>query len=226
MPLVSGIGSAELPQHILKYIACIRPPKADARNDRCTWRRTEHGRFSVADGYKQFVKNKWQPKEERWELAWKFKGAQRVRQIICLLLHDRLLTNSERCRRGISDDNSFLICGFHVETPFHAMRDCYIAKSVWNMVVPNRVAAGMAWSKVVSLYSTRRGLGIDLGREKIRWMPPPAEFYKLNTDGAVEQGTNEATAGGLIRDCRGDWSIGFFRNIGACSVLNSELWAI
>ncbi|KAK5841923.1 hypothetical protein PVK06_004249 [Gossypium arboreum] len=85
---------------------------------------------------------------------------------------------------------------------------------------------GMAWSKIVSLYSTRRGLGIDLGREKIRWMPPPAEFYKLNTDGAVEQGTNEATAGGLIQDCRGDWLIGFFRNIGACSVLNSELWAM
>lgn len=59
-------------------------------------------------------------------------------------------------------------------------------------------------------------------------MLPPAEFSKLNTDGAVQEleGTNEATTGGLIRDCRGDWSIGFYRSIGGCSVLNSELWAM
>ncbi|KAH1130607.1 hypothetical protein J1N35_001985 [Gossypium stocksii] len=113
----------------------------------------------------------------------------------------------------------------------------------------------------------------------MRWMPPRAEFYKLNTNGAVQCGgknigsiyvlkgstvtsetgclssvkesestrlkrkklyhkkekrfipniqenTNETTAEGLIRDCRGDWSIGFCRNIVACSVLNSKLWAM
>lgn len=92
------------------------------------------------------------------------------------------------------------------------------------MNVADIVVAGMAWSKIVSLYSTRRGLEIDLGREKMRWMPPPAEFYKLNTDGAVQEGTNEAAVGGLIRDYKGDWSIGFCRNIGACSVLGKTIW--
>ncbi|KAH9661420.1 putative ribonuclease H protein [Citrus sinensis] len=49
----------------------------------------------------------------------------------------------------------------------------------------------------------------------IRWDPPPWPFLCLNTDGA-RKGNGEASAGGLLRNCHGNFIHGFSANLGVC----------
>ena len=40
-------------------------------------------------------------------------------------------------------------------------------------------------------------------RPRIRWTPPPEDFYKINFDAAVFQEDNRAGIGVIVRDCNG-----------------------
>ena len=57
------------------------------------------------------------------------------------------------------------------------------------------------------------------------WAPPTWPFLCLNTDGA-RKGNGEASAGGLLRDCHGNFIHGFSAYLGVCSVLKAELWGV
>ncbi|GKV36559.1 hypothetical protein SLEP1_g44676 [Rubroshorea leprosula] len=58
----------------------------------------------------------------------------------------------------------------------------------------------------------------------VRWFPPDFPFFKLNTDGAMNHATGQASAGGLIRDHGGRWIHGFAINIGPQSSYTAEIW--
>jgi len=57
----------------------------------------------------------------------------------------------------------------------------------------------------------------------IAWEPPPADWVKLNTDGASRGNPGLAAAGGVLRDREGRWIQGFALNIGVCSAPLAEL---
>ncbi|KAE8729875.1 hypothetical protein F3Y22_tig00003096pilonHSYRG00043 [Hibiscus syriacus] len=54
--------------------------------------------------------------------------------------------------------------------------------------------------------------------------PPPQEWIKAYSDGAVNLGDGSAAAGGVLRNHNGDWIVGFSRSLGKCLVLIAELW--
>ncbi|KAK9039567.1 hypothetical protein V6N11_014764 [Hibiscus sabdariffa] len=58
------------------------------------------------------------------------------------------------------------------------------------------------------------------------WTCPDEGWFKLNVDAAVQPGVEVAAIGGVIRSSAGVWVFGFARNIGRCSVVNAELWAV
>ncbi|GMQ03745.1 hypothetical protein CsSME_00049425 [Camellia sinensis var. sinensis] len=60
----------------------------------------------------------------------------------------------------------------------------------------------------------------------IKWNPPTAGCFKLNTDGASKGNPGKASAGGLIWDHLGQWVVGFCRNIGTTSNVAAELWGL
>lgn len=45
----------------------------------------------------------------------------------------------------------------------------------------------------------------------------------LNTDGAVQVDSRNATVGGVLRDRNGEWIIGYNKYLGKCSILDTEL---
>ncbi|EEF37507.1 conserved hypothetical protein [Ricinus communis] len=50
---------------------------------------------------------------------------------------------------------------------------------------------------------------------------------KLDTDGAYYcTSTQPAKAGGILRDCYGNWVSGFTVNTGSCSITEAELWGL
>ncbi|KAK8550620.1 hypothetical protein V6N12_039319 [Hibiscus sabdariffa] len=55
---------------------------------------------------------------------------------------------------------------------------------------------------------------------------PPAQEIKVNTDGTTNSISDLATCGGVGRDANSKWWFEFAKVIGACSVLETELWDI
>lgn len=60
----------------------------------------------------------------------------------------------------------------------------------------------------------------------IGWKYPDEDWVKLNVDGCSKGNPGKVGAGGVIRDHMGSWIGGFARNIGTCSSVTAELWAI
>ncbi|MBA0721805.1 hypothetical protein Golax_009309 [Gossypium laxum] len=107
--------------------------------------------------------------------------------------------------------------GSRVETPLHAVRDCLVARNVWAIV------QGVCWNILFGIITWR----IWKRRNNLLFN---GEFCKasieLNTDESRHLITGQASAGGLFRDHQGKWVTDYSRNMGVCSVLNVELWAI
>ncbi|KAK9046621.1 hypothetical protein V6N11_052506 [Hibiscus sabdariffa] len=59
-----------------------------------------------------------------------------------------------------------------------------------------------------------------------RWSRPHHGWVKANVDASVISTDGSAALWGVFRDEDGTWLYGFARNIGCCSVLFAELWAI
>ncbi|KAK7260345.1 hypothetical protein RIF29_26312 [Crotalaria pallida] len=61
----------------------------------------------------------------------------------------------------------------------------------------------------------------------ISWyISSPTGFVKLNVDGSVYKPSRRATCVGLLRDENGDFIEGFTCNLGMCSLVKAELWAL
>ncbi|XP_057760081.1 uncharacterized protein LOC130980412 [Arachis stenosperma] len=60
----------------------------------------------------------------------------------------------------------------------------------------------------------------------IRWIPPPESIIKINVDGLFYSHNNNAACGGVFRDQWGRFLKGFSCNLGSCSIMHAELWAV
>ena len=61
---------------------------------------------------------------------------------------------------------------------------------------------------------------------QIQWLKPPAGWHKLNTDGSVVNTNGLSGCGGLLRDCSGQWVVGFAKSISVSSSIAAELWVL
>ncbi|KAK8516807.1 hypothetical protein V6N13_080909 [Hibiscus sabdariffa] len=55
------------------------------------------------------------------------------------------------------------------------------------------------------------------------WQFPASGCTKVNIDGSCERLRGHATYGGVIHDASGQWKLRFYKYIGVCSILESEL---
>ncbi|EOY03992.1 Uncharacterized protein TCM_019225 [Theobroma cacao] len=58
------------------------------------------------------------------------------------------------------------------------------------------------------------------------WVKPNLSYVKLNMDGSAKGQPKNAVAGGLVKDEKGNWLLGFAFNIVTSFSLGAELWAI
>lgn len=56
-----------------------------------------------------------------------------------LIWHGRILTNDERKRHHMTEDDSCPLCLLDIETILHALRDCTFARNIWRSVIPPQV---------------------------------------------------------------------------------------
>lgn len=70
------------------------------------------------------------------KLIWKLRSPQRVRTFLWLLIREKILTNAERVQRGMSSYSCSEQCGNFLESAIRVVRDCGVARSVWNSLLP------------------------------------------------------------------------------------------
>nr|POE89499.1 putative ribonuclease h protein [Quercus suber] len=61
---------------------------------------------------------------------------------------------------------------------------------------------------------------------QVRWINPPFNWCKLNSDGSSFGNSGKAGGGGLIRNDKGEWLKGYARNVGHATSVAVELWAL
>ena len=54
----------------------------------------------------------------------------------------------------------------------------------------------------------------------------PLGRIKINSDGSVLQVDSKAACGGILRDHLGNFVLGYYANLGSCTITFAELWGI
>ena len=74
-----------------------------------------------------------------WSWVWRTKAPQRCKVFLWLALHDRLLTNVNRAKRGMTNDPLCPLCELEYEDTKHITRHCSEAQRVWAFFFGNRM---------------------------------------------------------------------------------------
>ncbi|KAJ1391223.1 Reverse transcriptase zinc-binding domain [Sesbania bispinosa] len=130
-----------------------------------------NGEFTIKSAYEFLLSASNVPRQEDeiFKLIWSWQGPPRISAFIWKALHRRLLTKSERAKRGMTQDDNCPKCNCNKETLIHALRDCESVAELWESLIdPNdwasffslgqeqwirkylefsgNVVAGVAWS--------------------------------------------------------------------------------
>ena len=61
---------------------------------------------------------------------------------------------------------------------------------------------------------------------QVRWLNPPSNWFKLNSDGSSRGNPGLASDGGLIHNEKGEWVNGYARAISITTSVVAELWTL
>ncbi|KAK8486111.1 hypothetical protein V6N12_010315 [Hibiscus sabdariffa] len=121
---------------VVSYVIGVPPPSLDDTCDMVAWRCTPTGVFTVASAYECLLSASWDACDPKWACIWSLPVTQQIRMFLWLVLRQRLLTNVERVRRGLSSDPSCSCCGCYNESILHILRDCPPVRSIWQSIIP------------------------------------------------------------------------------------------
>lgn len=71
-----------------------------------------------------------------WWRVWRAKTQQRVKIFAWMFARRRILTNAERQKRHLTSNDACVHCSCGVEDELHTIRDCCVAKEVWDVIIP------------------------------------------------------------------------------------------
>ncbi|MBA0590505.1 hypothetical protein Gorai_019210, partial [Gossypium raimondii] len=110
----------------------------------------------------------------------------------------RLLTNSERVRRGTGHSNSYTLCRHAVEDLAHVLRDCPFAKDLWTFntswTATDVVKTSSCWARQ---YELCIGSGKRNNPSSNSANISDDTWVFLSTDGAVAKYSGYVATGGI-----------------------------
>ncbi|KAJ1378317.1 Ribonuclease H-like superfamily [Sesbania bispinosa] len=128
----------------LAALASVMPPDLNAESDSVAWKFSSSGEFTFKSAYNYLmgIPDKNQLSDHVFKKIWSWQGPPRISSFIWKLYHGRLLTNSERMRRGMSSNDICPRCGNSSENIMHTLRDCDDIKELWESLIdPNEWAS-------------------------------------------------------------------------------------
>ncbi|KAE8692595.1 hypothetical protein F3Y22_tig00110831pilonHSYRG00109 [Hibiscus syriacus] len=138
---IEGMWNLDLLGQVLDYeyldlVTGVLVPHDDFRDDAPAWRWEPNGNCTVHLTYYQLRHNNWDPQNLTWALAWDFDGPQQIKQFHWLVIRNRMMTNMECHRRGLTSAATCPIYGKEDESIPHVLRDCTQARLVWETLLP------------------------------------------------------------------------------------------
>jgi len=128
-----------LPEDVIKLIASFElyPSIHDA--DQWSWVGSQNGNFSTQFALNLIRAHIHKERDPIWSAIWKAFIPQRIRFFLWLVGHDCIMSNKNRARRGLTVDPSCQNCPGIDETTLHILRDCPIARVIWEKLVPKHL---------------------------------------------------------------------------------------
>ncbi|KAF2306076.1 hypothetical protein GH714_011197 [Hevea brasiliensis] len=123
-----------IPEQYILLINAILPPHQSYDSDSVLWGSSPDGSFTLKSAYALIRKDFASDNATVWRSVWRWFGPFRVNSFLWLIIHGRLLTNVERCRRHLSSSSACQLCSYCDETTLHVLRDCPFTALVWNRV--------------------------------------------------------------------------------------------
>ncbi|CAN1153703.1 Putative ribonuclease H protein At1g65750 [Linum perenne] len=128
--------AACLTQDVVLQVMGMMPPCDKLSADTISWGLEASGRFTINSAY-HFIKDLRIGEQGRvWNRVWYWEGPAKIRQFLWLSIHDKLMTNDERCRCHVSTDAACPQCKDRCENVEHVLRRCDFADLVWMEVLP------------------------------------------------------------------------------------------
>ncbi|CAN1148225.1 Putative ribonuclease H protein At1g65750 [Linum perenne] len=222
-------------------IASMTPPKEDSGDDDWVWGCEKSGVFTIKLAYDLIGKIENSIDGDRWKSIWKWKGPSRIRFFLWLAAKDRLLTNTARHKRGLSQDvwqgpyvewliyflksDDSLLFGIVCHNLWKARNESIFANNtdgphslaIRSCHWQETVERAMAWDEIMQVSHVLKR------RAEIAWVAGPAGWITLNSDGSVQGQKGKAAAGGLLRDNNGNCVLAYTMNLGTCSITRAEI---
>ncbi|KAH9752901.1 putative ribonuclease H protein [Citrus sinensis] len=195
------------PHHLLLKIAATKPPSVNDEDDYMYWAYSKSEDFTTNSAYRALSKMEVHNEESFWRILWQWRGPQHIKTFLWVVGQNRLKTKAELFRRHIVDDMSCARCGCVVENTLNVLRDCPSAKHVWSSLIPHGISHQFFSLNLRdwALYNLRNLWKYDDGARKSSGL---------------------SSTGGLIRNCYGEWIIGFGMNVGVVTIIGAELWGL
>ncbi|XP_019198971.1 PREDICTED: uncharacterized protein LOC109192724 [Ipomoea nil] len=119
-----------LPNHVMENIRATPIAVVEQQQDTLMWPYSGTGLFTIKSGY-NFITG-YDDDEGDFGWLWRIKCAEKIKIFLWKVLRNGLLTNSERTRRGLTDDDRCPRCDEPDETLDHIFRRCDFANACWS----------------------------------------------------------------------------------------------
>lgn len=103
--------------------------------DEAYWALENSGNFSTSSAYHNTNLGNIAMQDEGWEKIWKLKIPNRIKTLLWLTRHEKLLCNEERRKHHLTWDGSCAVCHNGCETVEHAIKKCPEARSIWRKLL-------------------------------------------------------------------------------------------
>ncbi|CAN1750362.1 Putative ribonuclease H protein At1g65750 [Linum perenne] len=120
-----------LPAESILQITSMLPPARGRGDDTWNWGEEPNGNFSIRSAYRLTLELDLQTSVPDWKCLWRWRGPSRVQLFLWLAMHNKLLTNSERKRRHLTEISNCPRCNLYEESASHILRECHYSVAVW-----------------------------------------------------------------------------------------------
>lgn len=126
-----------LPTHALDHLAPILLREDTNTRDCLIWGASKSGQFNVSFAYNMETLCSGLQKKPAWSSIWKLKVPQRIKTLLWIVFHGRLMANTERCRRRMTTNPCCIFCPEILENQNRLFRDCPKASQIWERYTEN-----------------------------------------------------------------------------------------
>lgn len=119
--------------NIVMTLASYPPSNREPNEDQLFWNLSMNGKFTIKSAYFSLINscNNRTHLKPLWRLVWRWRGPERIRSFIWLVVHNRAITNEIRYKRHMNGSPNCRYGSGDIETILHVLRDCKWAREVW-----------------------------------------------------------------------------------------------